>query len=317
MSAPAQFVWDSSTEKAASGVSWSAILAGAVAAAALALILIVLGVGLGMSAFSPWPSRGLGASVFGWSTVTWLVVTQIVASVAGGYLAGRLRVKWTAIHTDEVYFRDTAHGFLAWAIAALVSASLVGGAISSITAAGAGVTAASATLPALGDAADRPSAEFTTTQENQGANAGRARTEGSRRYLVDSLFRADPSTPDTTPRAEPALLLEVAAVFANSIHSSSLPLQDQQYLAQVVSKHTGLSPADATKRVTDTFAAAHDAAQNAENNAREAADKARKAMAYAALWMFISLLCGAFCASLAATYGGRQRDHMAHTVMPE
>jgi hypothetical protein len=33
-----------------------------------------------------------------------------------------------------------------------------------------------------------------------------------------------------------------------------------------------------------------------------------KASAYAALWLFISLLIGAFVASLAATYGGRRRD---------
>ena len=45
-----------------------------------------------------------------------------------------------------------------------------------------------------------------------------------------------------------------------------------------------------------------------EATAKETADEARKASAYAALWIFVSLLIGAFVASLAATLGGRQRD---------
>lgn len=97
-----------------SSVTWAAILAGAAAVAALSLILIILGFGLGFSAISPWTNDGLSAQALGISTILWLVFTQIIASAMGGYLAGRLRVKWVNVHTDEVYFRDTAHGFLTW-----------------------------------------------------------------------------------------------------------------------------------------------------------------------------------------------------------
>ena len=100
-----------------SAVSWGAILAGAAAAAALSLILLILGTGLGLSAMSPWAQAGATAATLGVSTIVWITLTQLLASGMGGYLAGRLRTKWVAVHTDEVFFRDTAHGFLAWAVA--------------------------------------------------------------------------------------------------------------------------------------------------------------------------------------------------------
>ena len=96
-------------------VSWGAIAAGAAAAASLSLILLILGVGLGLSSVSPWAGDGIGAGTFGASTILWLSLTQLLASAMGGYIAGRLRTKWTEVHADEVYFRDTAHGFIAWA----------------------------------------------------------------------------------------------------------------------------------------------------------------------------------------------------------
>lgn len=119
-----------------SGVSWGAIFAGAVAAAALSLILVLLGFGLGFSAVSPWADSGISAKGLGISTIVWLAFTQIVASGLGGYIAGRLRVKWSGMHGDEVYFRDTAHGFLAWAVATLITAVLVVGSVSSVVSGG-------------------------------------------------------------------------------------------------------------------------------------------------------------------------------------
>ena len=118
-------VYPESMQPQASAVSWGAIVAGAAGGAALSLILLMLGTGLGLSSVSPWAYSGVSATTFGVSTILWLTFTQLVASGMGGYLAGRLRTKWVAVHTDEVYFRDTAHGFLAWAIAALATAALL------------------------------------------------------------------------------------------------------------------------------------------------------------------------------------------------
>src|SRR6202165_6011215 len=123
-------------EAYSSGLSWAAVIAGAFVAAALSLILLALGTGIGLSAVSPWSNLGASASTIGKAAIVWLIIIQIIASAMGGYLAGRLRTKWATIHTDEVYFRDTAHGFLVWAVGLVVTAaflafaatSLIGGA---------------------------------------------------------------------------------------------------------------------------------------------------------------------------------------------
>src|ERR1035437_5036778 len=143
---------DVSSDTTSSGVSWSAILAGAAGAAALSLILLILGVGLGFSAISPWSNSGISATAFGLTSILWLTFTQIAASSIGGYLAGRLRVRWATVHTDEVYFRDTAHGFLAWAIASLATAALLGSVVGNVVSSGvsASTTLVSAAVGAAG-----------------------------------------------------------------------------------------------------------------------------------------------------------------------
>jgi len=312
MATTSQAVWDTSTERAAPSVSWAAVFAGAFAAAALSLILIVLGIGLGISTLSPWPHHGLGASALGASSIAWLVLTQIIASATGGYLAGRLRIKWATVHTDEVYFRDTAHGFLAWAVAALTVAALIGSVLGNVMSTGASAGAAlgaeaMAAAPAVANGASGRNAATSSSGMRDSHDA-------TSKYLVDSLFRAEASAPDVPAESDAAARIEAERIFINSIHSASLPPQDKQYLAQVVAKRTGLSLADADKRVGETFAIAHDAVANAEQTAREAAEKVRKAAAYSALWMFVSLLCGAFFASLSATIGGKQRDSVMHTT---
>jgi hypothetical protein len=154
-----------------SGVSWAAVTAGAVGAAALALLLIAFGAGLGLSAISPWSDSGVSASTFKTGTGIYLVIVAVMSSAVGGYLAARLRTKWVRVHTHEVFFRDTAHGFLAWAFATLLSAT----ALSSATAYFANGTAA-----AVGGAALQATGSVNPTD-----------------IYVDKLFR-------TSPAAQPA-----------------------------------------------------------------------------------------------------------------
>ncbi|MDD5320568.1 MAG: hypothetical protein PHD43_08170 [Methylococcales bacterium] len=298
-------VYPESIQTQASAVSWGAILAGAAAAAALALILLMLGTGLGLSSVSPWAYSGVSATTFGVSTILWLTFTQLVASGMGGYLAGRLRTKWVAVHTDEVYFRDTAHGFLSWAVAALATAALLTSVIGSIVSVGiqAGATVAGgvATATAVGS-------EMAMSNSDSGSIG----------YFVDSLFRKDiyaaPAGSGVLPGGtlEPTTAgssaSEVTKIFMNSIRTGPLPAEDIRYVGQIVSLRTGLTQQDAEKRVSDTYARVQTKLRDAETVAKEAADKGRKASAYAALWLFISLLIGAFVASFAATVGGRQRD---------
>ena len=205
----------------------------------------------------------------------------------GGYLAGRLRTKWPEVHTDEVFFRDTAHGFLAWAVASLATAALLSSVIAAII--GGGVRAGA-------DVAGKP-----------GAN-----TE-PRGYFVDVLFRrAMPGTADVAGpaarEATPPRIAEVARIFARDLDARPLPQEDVRYLGQLVAQHAGISARDAEQRVIETRARMQADRHAAATAAKVAADTARKASGYAALWLFVSLLVGAFVASLAATYGGRQRD---------
>ena len=289
----------------ASAVSWGAIAAGAAAAAALSLILLILGTGLGLSSVSPWAQDGVSATTLGVGTILWLTLTQLLASGMGGYIAGRLRTRWVALHSDEVYFRDTAHGFLAWAVASLATAALLTSVIGSIV--GTGVQAGASVV---GGVASTATTAVTAGAAAAGSQADKPGADGGPLdYFVDSLFRK-PVASEVTPAALPASTspAEVARIFLNSVRSGALPAADVTHVGQLVAQRTGLSQPDAEKRVVDTYTGLQTRLRDAEAAAKDAADKARKASAYAALWLFISLLIGAFVASLAATFGGRHRD---------
>jgi hypothetical protein len=122
------------------------------------------------------------------------------------------------------------------------------------------------------------------------------------------MFRAEP-TATTAPADPAAAAAEASTVLAYSLKSGQLSAEDKTRLGQLVAQRTGLSPEEAEKRVGDIYYRASTELANAEAAAREAADKARKVAAHISLWLFIALLGGAFCASYAATIGGRQRDY--------
>ena len=109
------------TASGISAVSWAAVLAGAVAAAAVSLLLFSLATGLNLAALSANRSAPLGS--LGASTVIALIVTQWISAGLGGYITGRLRTRWVGTHTHEVFFRDTAHGFLTWSVVTVFMAS--------------------------------------------------------------------------------------------------------------------------------------------------------------------------------------------------
>ena len=317
-----------------SAVSWGAIFAGAAAAAALSLVLLILGVGLGLSSVSPWSFEGVSKETFGWSSVIWLTFTALAASGLGGYLAGRLRTKWTQIHGDETYFRDTAHGFVSWAVATLLTAGLLTSAIGGVL--GTGAKVAGATAGAAASTAGVAAAGA--------GSAAAAAPDGDLNYWVDSLFRSatppgpeaaaappapqaagaapgnapmEPAAAPPPPRPMPGngpmgdrreVRAEVNRIIVNSLQGDGLDPADTQYLSQLIARETGMSPAEAQARVTDVQTRMRAALEKAKNTAKQAADDARKATAYAALWLFITLLIGAFFASLSATWGGRRRD---------
>ncbi len=213
---------------ALSALSWSAIFAGAATAASLWMILMILGAGLGLTSIPYWLDANMSASTFGIATIAWLVFSQVAASGMGGYIAGRFRTRWVDVPGDEVWFRDTAHGFLAWAVSALVTATFLTGMIGGVI--------------------------------SGGIDAGAAATE--------------------------------AAIAGESIADRGGMSDQQGTFGQSQSRRVDV---DVNERTL---------AEQALN----AAEQTRKTAATAAIWLFISLLSGAFLASLMAIFGGRQRD---------
>ncbi len=296
-------------ESAWSGVSWGAILAGGVAAAGVSLVLLTLGSGLGFASISPWAGDSMSVTGLAVAAGIWLVVVQWLASLVGGYIAGRLRTKWADHHSDEVFFRDTAHGFLAWGVATFlavgfsifVGLSAIGGA-----ATGAGVAASAAgsdtNAYALDQlfrdntaAAGQPAAATTTDQGAQPAAATTtdpAASSGGQPTTVSSGSNPRAGVSDAM-RAESGRILQRAVLGTGDD-------TDRTYLAQKVAQQTGLSEADAQARVDQVVTAA-----------KHAADKARKATAYAAMMTALSLLVGAFIAAAAGALGGRYRDELS------
>ena len=272
---------------AVSAVSWASIAAGAVTISAVTLPLLALGAGLGLSSISPWTDSGVSASTFKVAAGIYLVIVAVMSSAIGGYLAARLRTKWIGVHTNEVFFRDTAHGFIAWAFATLISAGLLG----------------AATTHLLGGAASM-----------SGATASQTATSPAQVY-VDRLFRREaPASANSAPNggaAAPVLTggssdgrssqparAEVLRLWTTSYAAQGgLSAGDRTYVAQLVAAQTGLSQTDAQKRVDDVIA-----------QAKTAADQARRDAAKLAFWMTAALLFGAFAASLAAVEGGQLRD---------
>ena len=256
-------------------VSWGAVLGGAFVIAALALLLLALGTGFGLSSVSPWPGRGVSVTTFGVMTAIWLLVVQWLSSAFGGYLAGRLRTRSLGLHTDESYFRDTAHGLLAWAVAAVVSAAVLAGAAAVLTGSAATVTAGAAQGTAQSNLATAPSP-----------------------YLLDALFRtdrADTGANAADPRPEASRIIA-----SGLLPGSEVSAADRTYLARLVAARTGVSQEEAQKRVDDAIA-----------QARKVADDARKAAARFSLYTAFSMLMGAFIAGVAGKIGGHHRDDLA------
>lgn len=257
-----------------SAVSWAAILAGGVAAASLTIILIAFGTAMGFAAVSPWAGAGISATTFKISAGIYLVVVAMLSSTVGGYIAGRLRTKWTGAHSEEVLFRDTAHGFLAWGFATILGVLVLGAATTAL------FTGATAGLAQGGAQA--------TTQAGASSSAD---------YFVDTLLR--PGSAATSTQADPAATRrEVSVIFTRGLAGGAeIAVNDRAYLAQLVAARTGISQPDAEKRVNDVIA-----------QAKAAVDEARKFTAAFALWMTLALLLGAFSASAAAIEGGQLRD---------
>jgi hypothetical protein len=275
-------------------MEWSAVFAGAIGASAISFLLLTFGAAVGMTLTSPLPEAS-GLSVWGMviATAWWAVLVEIGAFFAGGYLAGRMRMRWGTGSLDEARFRDGAHGFMVWAVGVVIGALLIawagGSTLKTVTQAasnlGGGALAANA-----GPRRGNPGADFATDMLLRPA----PRAGGSANAATSGAANQDPQ----------ALRNEVRRIFSSTISNRELTARDRDYLAEVVASRTGLSQADAQSRVDSTI----QDVQKFENDARQKADKARRYAVISGFLAAASLLIGLAAAVGGATLGGRHRD---------
>ena len=272
-------------------VEWSAVLGGAFLATALSFVLLTFGTAIGLSATSPWPNSGLSARVLASIAIFYVLAQQIGSLMVGGYVAGRMRTRWSETTEHEVEFRDGLHGALVWAVAIVIGAFLamsVAGSVVQKAATAAGRTAAAASA--------------------DGGAAMESVIDGLLRPAVASAPSTPPpstagGTPPAQPRARAAnpesndeIRAEIARVLASSV-ANGMTDQNRTYLAQLVAQRTGISPQEAEKRVRD-----------AETAARNAADKARRAAVLTGFVTAAGLILSLGAAWWAAMRGGNHRD---------
>jgi hypothetical protein len=271
---------DSLVSHGRSAASWGAVFAGAIVAVSAFLVLLTLGAGIDFASISPWAGRGVSSTTFNVMTAIWLIVTQWISAGLGGYVAGRLRARWVGTHTHEVFFRDTAHGLVTWSLATVVVAGIAGSSISSLVSGGAH---AAAQLAA------------------GGANSAMSAASGpSTAYDVDKLFRSSTAASSGIGDAR----AEAGYILANALSTGDVPDADRTYLASMIAQKTGVAQDDAQKRVDEAIAHIDEA----KAKAKQTADDARKAAAETAIYTALSMLIGAFIASVSAALGGRLRD---------
>jgi hypothetical protein len=304
-------------------VSWGAIIAGALSAAALSFVLLAIGAAFGLSVTSPWDftarNAGEAAAAIGIGTAIFLIVVHALASGVGGYLAGRLRSKLIGLRGDETYFRDTAHGLVVWAVSALTTILMI--AFLASAAARGTVAVGAAALSAAGQAAG---AAAPALMDEAGGG------EDSIAYFIDTLFRPAAGAPAATgtegqaptggaatapmtlpePRAEGGVRIEREEIgrIVRVALDGEISAEDRTYVAQIVARETGVPQAEAEQRVDQMIERAKAARTEAIETAKQAADAARQAGMYTALWAAVAMLAGAFAACLAATWGGKARD---------
>jgi hypothetical protein len=308
------------TTPAHSYVDWCAIALGTVLAAAISIVLFTFGTGIGLSLVSPYEGEGVSAPVYFVVLALWVLFVQVFSYTAGGYVAGRLRKRVGDATLHEVQMRDGAHGLGVWAFGVVIVSFFV---VLGATGVGAIIGGSAAAGGAAGAASD----------DEGGDRTG---------YMVDTLFRTTgaapsapraaqsvpPADPTAVAPADPAAVAPAPAepdIGTRQVQSSDradrdevgrilrfgipggagrgeLSADNRTYAAQLIAGRTGLSQAEAEARIDTALA-----------EAKEAADKARKAGIVTAFLLAAALLVAGAAAARAAAVGGRHRDENTDT----
>lgn len=255
-------------------IHWGAAIAGALVAAAISFVLMTFGAGIGLSIASPsptWRNASVGLALL---SGLWILVVALGSFAAGGYVAGRMRMRLGPASSDEIDFRDGMHGAASWAIAVVLGALLT-------------LAAARMLTPAFLEREGGPPAAATS------AGAAEPRYFA---YEVDRLLRAERQTGDAASLGQ--VRAEIGRLLASSLDERTYARDENRaHLVRLVAARTGLAAPDAERRV-DTVV----------TQARERANRARRSAVVTAFMAAASLLLGLAAAWFAAGIGGRHRD---------
>ena len=240
-------------------VSWKAIVAGGTASIALSLALAAFGVGVGFSVVSPWSASGISGTAFTIAGGVYLIVIAMLSSTIGGYLAGRLRSQWKTVHDHERYFRDSAHGFLVWAFATIVSAAVLGGAFTHILAGASAGLAPATTSAAQGSPTDVYVDKLLRTDPTRGsasaiAPAAQGTLTSPPNGQIATALSAEQDAVSAQTRSAGANRTEITRILLPGLATGgTIADADRTYLAKVVAARTGLSQVDAAQRVNQVI----------------------------------------------------------------
>jgi hypothetical protein len=285
-------------------VEWGPIIIGTLGALAIMVVLMTFGAALGLSVVSPQPYAGISAKALAVLAGLYAALVHVASFAAGGYLAGRMRTPWATDNLVERHFRDGGHGFAVWALGVVVGALFLASGISGGVKTAVGATMAVAAAGAAG-AASNPALQQVSLQPTD--------------YAVDRLLAPGPAgaaAPATgaspTPQQSRAdLAAPIARTFAANMQNPQLDARDRAYLASLVSQRTGMPQTDAEKRVDEAFTEL----KAAEQKARDAADRARKATLIAAFLAAATLAIGCAAACAGAALGAEHRDQRTLVVL--
>jgi hypothetical protein len=272
-------------------VDWSAVIAAVVISAASLSILTAFGVAIGFASVSPWTSNPSASSLLV-GAAAWFALSALYAGAVGGYVAGRARKPSPDVTADERTTQDGLHGLAAWGAGLLLS-----GLLAAYIFTGAASKTAEVTAQALGP---------TLAEAVKGAGS---KASDFMSYYVDRSLRPGGAATATTVPAED-VRPELARLLTRSLNGD-LSDDDRAYLARVIAQRAGVSEADAKTRVDQMINDARAAYQKAVDQAKDAANKARKAAIESTTWFAIVTILAGILSWYAAGIGGRHRDQSA------
>jgi hypothetical protein len=279
-------------------LEWGPIFVGTLGALAMLVVLMTFGAGLGLSVVSPQPYAGISAKGLAVLAGVYIALVHVASFAAGGYLAGRMRTPWVTSDTEERNFRDGGYGFAVWALGIVLGAALATSGVAGALKTAVGATTAVAAAGTAGAASNPAAGQAVLSMQPTD-------------YAVDRLLAPAPGGAAPAAGAAPApqqsradLTAPIARTFAANMQNPQLNAADRTYLASLVSQRTGMSQADSEKRVDEAFTEL----KAAEQKARDAADKARKASLIAAFLAAATLAIGAAAACAGSALGARHRD---------